>query len=141
VILVDTTVLVYAVGDRHDLREPARLLLAAVAEGGLRATTTPEVIQEFVHVRSRRRDRADAGRLGAAYADLLSPLLEVGEADLREGLRLFERTPALGAFDAVLASVALRGGATALVSADRAFESVRDLRIVDLEGLDLESLV
>jgi predicted nucleic acid-binding protein len=67
-------------------------------------------------------------------------LLEVGEADLREGLRLFKRAPALGACDAVLAAVALRGGATALVSSDRAFESVRDLRYVGLDGLQADTL-
>ena len=43
-IVLDTTVLVYAVGDAHALRDPARALLAAAAEGGLRATTTPEAI-------------------------------------------------------------------------------------------------
>jgi predicted nucleic acid-binding protein len=132
VIVLDTTVLVSAVGDDHALRDPARALLAAAADGSLRATTTPEAIQEFAHVRARRRDRRDAAALAGSYADLLSPLLEVGEADLREGLRLLERSADLGAFDAVLAAVALRAGATALVSADRAFEAVHGLRFVDL---------
>jgi predicted nucleic acid-binding protein len=132
VIVLDTTVLVYAVADNHALRDPARALLAAAADGSLRATTTPEAIQEFAHVRARRRDRGDAAALAGSYADLLSPLLEVGEADLREGLRYFERSADLGAFDAVLAAVALRVGATALVSADRAFATVRGLRFVDL---------
>jgi predicted nucleic acid-binding protein len=131
VIVLDTTVLVYAVGDDHALRDPARALLAAAADGSLRATTTPEAIQEFAHVRARR-DRRDAAALAGSYADLLSPLLEVGEADLREGLLLFERSADLGAFDAVLAAMALRAGATALVSADRAFAAVRGLRCVDL---------
>ena len=139
-IVLDTTVLVYAVGDDHALRDPARSLLAAAADGSLRATTTPEAIQEFAHVRARRRDRADAAALAEGYADLLSPLLEVGEADLREGLRLFERSDTLGAFDAVLAAVALRAGATTLVSADRAFADVRGLRFADLAGLDAEGL-
>ena len=139
-IVLDTTVLVYAVGDDHALRDPARTLLAAVADGSLRATTTPEAIQEFAHVRSRRRDRADASALARSYADLLSPLLEVGEADLREGLRLFERNAALGAFDAVLAAVAKRAGATALVSADRSFAKVRGLAFADLRGLDATAL-
>ena len=139
-IVLDTTVLVYAVGDNHALRDPARALLAAAADGSLRATTTPEAIQEFAHVRARRRDRADAAALAEGYADLLSPLLEVGEADLREGLRLFERSATLGAFDAVLAAVALRAGATTLVSADRAFTGVRGLTFVDLNGLDAEGL-
>jgi uncharacterized protein len=131
---------VYAVGDEHALRGAARALLAAAADGSLRATTTPEAIQEFVHVRARRRDRADAAALARSYADLLSPLLEVGEVDLREGLRLFERAPALGAFDAVLAAIALGAGATALVSADRAFATVRGLTFVALDGLDVEGL-
>jgi predicted nucleic acid-binding protein len=140
VIVLDTTVLVYAVGADHALREPAQELLARVAAGRLRATTTPEVIQEFAHVRARRRDRRDAAGLAESCADILSPLLEVGEADLREGLRLFERTPALGALDAVLAAVALRAEATALISADQAFASVRGLRCPGLEGLDIERL-
>ena len=138
--MLDTTVLVYAVGDDHALRDPARSLLAAAADGSLRATTTPEAIQEFAHVRARRRDRVDAAALAGGYADLLSPLLEVGEADLREGLRLFERSDALGAFDAVLAAVALRAGATALVSADRAFTEVPGLRCVDLTGLAIDGV-
>lgn len=136
-IVLDTTVLVSAVGGDRELRDPARALLAAAAGGGLRATTTPEAIQEFAHVRARRRDRGDAAALARSYADLFSPLLEVGEADLRDGLRLFERTPALGAFDAVLAAVALNAGASALVSADRAFNEVRGLTFVDLEHADV----
>lgn len=139
-IVLDTTVLVYAVGDAHALRDPARSLLAAAADGSLRATTTPEAIQEFAHVRARRRDRGDAAALAGAYADLLSPLLEVGEADLREGLRLFERSASLGAFDAVLAAVALRAGATALVSADRGFAEAVGPAFADLDGLDIEHL-
>ena len=140
-IVLDTTVLVYAVGDDHALRDTARAVLAAAAEGDLRATTTPEAIQEFAHVRARRRDRRDASALAASYADLLSPLLEVGEADLREGLRLFERLPSLGAFDAVLAALALRVGATALVSADRGFAAVRGLTFADLEGVEPTDLI
>lgn len=139
-IVLDTTVLVYAVGDRHELREPARALVEAVAAGRVRATTTPEAIQEFTHVRARRRDRKDAATLAVQYADLLSPLLEVGEADLRDGLRLFERHEALDAFDAVLAAAALSRDASALVSADRAYDAVRGLRFVELAGLDVGTL-
>lgn len=139
-IVVDTTVLVYAVGGDHALRDPARALLTAAAGGVVRATTTPEAIQEFAHVRARRRDRSDAAALAESYADLLSPLLEVSEADLREGLRLFERSDTLGAFDAVLAAVALRARATTLVSADRAFAGVGGLAFADLDGLDIERL-
>ena len=120
-IVVDTTVLVYAVGADHPLREPCRELIGAIAAGRLAATTTVEVLQEFVHVRARRRDREDAARLARDYLDLLAPLLVVGQDDLREGLRLYTRSDRLGAFDAVLAATAGRADAAAIVSADAAF--------------------
>jgi uncharacterized protein len=137
VIALDTTVLVYAVGEEHPLREPARALVDAIGTGIVTATTTVEAIQEFAHVRARRRDRRDAAALGRAYAGLLSPLLELGEDDLRSGLRLFERHDRVGAFDAVLAAAVLRRELTALVSADRSFAAVRRLPFVDLASPDL----
>lgn len=129
-IALDTTVLVYAKGTSHALRDPCRELVAAIAEGRLEATTTVEVIQEFVHVRARRRGRADAATLGEDYVQLLSPLLTVSTADLRRGLTLFERSEQLGAFDAVLAAAAAASGASAIVSADTAFASLTEIEHV-----------
>ena len=137
-ILLDTTVLVYAKGAEHPLRNPCRRLIDAIAEGQLEATTTVEVIQEFVHVRARRRARSDAVALGCDYADLLAPLLTVEDEHLRRGLSLFEHNERLGAFDAILAATALDTGASALVSADSAFADVASLShvIPDDAGVD-----
>jgi predicted nucleic acid-binding protein len=139
VILLDTTVLVYAKGQNHPLRDPCRELIEAVADRRIEATTTVEVIQEFVHVRARRRDRADAASLGRDYAELLSPLLNPTIDDLNAGLALFERTRALGAFDAVLAVCAARAGLRALVSADSGFADVPEIPHVvpDRDGLSM----
>jgi hypothetical protein len=126
-ILLDTTVLVYAKGANHPFRDPCRRLIDAIAQGELEATTTAEVIQEFVHVRAQRRARSDAVALGRDYADLLTPLLTIEDEHLLRGLSLFERNERLGAFDAVLAATALDTDASALVSADSAFAHVSDL--------------
>lgn len=136
-IVLDTTVLVYAKGAEHPLRDPCRRLIEAIAAGEIEGTTTVEAIQEFVHVRARRRDRADAAALGRDYAELLSPLLQVTGEQLRQGLSLFERLDRLGAFDAVLAAAALGAGASALVSADEGFSSAPDLTYVraDADGI------
>ncbi|MDP2709677.1 MAG: type II toxin-antitoxin system VapC family toxin [Solirubrobacteraceae bacterium] len=135
-IVLDTTVLVYALGSDHPLREPCRNLIGAVAAGRIAATTTVEVLQEFTHVRSRRRDRAEAALLARDYLDLLAPLLVVGEDDLQEGLRLYARSERLGAFDAVLASAAGRAGAAAVVSADAAFAEADVARVMpDADGV------
>jgi predicted nucleic acid-binding protein len=129
VILLDTTILVYAVGDDHRLREPCRTLIGAIGEGRIAATATVETIQEFTHVRARRRTRTDAATLARRYVELLTPLTVVEGADLARGLDLFEQHDPLGAFDAVLAAVVeQRPHLSALASADVAF--------TDLDGID-----
>ncbi len=110
-IVVDTTVLLYAVGENHPLQEPCRRFVDMVGDG-LPATTTLEVIQEFSHVRSRRRTRQDAAKLARAFAGLMSPLLAPVTDDLLEGLALFEGRDDLGSFDSVLAAVCLRRSLT-----------------------------
>jgi predicted nucleic acid-binding protein len=131
VILLDTTVLAYAVGTDHPLAGPCRALVDAIGDGTLAATTTIEVIQEFVHVHSRRGRRVDAIRHGRSYARLLKPLIVPDVDDLDTGLDLYGDHPSLSAFDAVLAAIALRPEPSILVSADHAFATVRDLRWVD----------
>ena len=130
-IVVDTTVLVYAVGEDHPLREPCRAVVAAIEAGRLKASTTIEVIQEFCHVRARRRGRADAAALARSYAALFAPLLVVDAVDLAAGLELYERIELLGPFDAVLAAAARQRAAAALVSADAAFGRIDDLHHLD----------
>lgn len=130
-IVLDTTVLVYAVGEEHPLRGPCRKIVKAAMDGAIPATTTPEVIQELAHVRARRRDRSDAAEVAVSYAELLAPLLVVDEADLRAGLDLFRSHGRLGSFDSVLAAAAMRRNAAGLVSADRAFAEVDGLAHFD----------
>ena len=90
------------------------------------------MLQEFTHVRARRRGRDDAAELTSQFAALLSPLITVDGADLAAGLDTYRANDALGATDAVLASVAMRrDGMQGLVSADRAFASVGGLTHYD----------
>ncbi|HZV74701.1 MAG TPA: type II toxin-antitoxin system VapC family toxin [Conexibacter sp.] len=140
-IVLDTTVLVYAKGADHPLRDPCRELVQAIAERKVAATTTVEVIQEFVHVRARRRGRDDAAALGRDYSELLSPLLTVASADLLRGLAWYEQSERLGAFDAVLAATAAAAGARAVVSADAAFGEVGDVTHVAPDRAGVASLL
>lgn len=140
-IVLDTTVLVYAKGTAHPLRDPCRNLIAAIADGQIEATTSAEVIQEFVHVRARRRERGDAAELGRDFADLLSPLLAIDRGHLQAGLSLFERSERLGAFDAVLAAAAVDAGAETLVSADTAFAEVSGVGHVQPDAAGIAKLL
>jgi predicted nucleic acid-binding protein len=140
-IVLDTTVLVYAKGAEHPLRDPCRDLVTAISDGAVQATTSIEVIQEFVHVRARRRSRQDAAATGQDYAELLSPLLTVTREHLQQGLALFERVDRLGAFDAVLAAAAASSGAAALVSADTAFADAGGVAHIVPDSTGIASLL
>lgn len=140
-IVLDTTVLVYAAGTEHPLKAPSERVLEAVATGAIRATTIPGVLQEFASVWARRRPRKDAAARARDYLAILAPLQRIGEQEVEAGLRLFERHTELGSFDAVLAAVALNHDSDALVSADRAFASVRGLRYVDPASPELDELL
>jgi predicted nucleic acid-binding protein len=130
VIVLDTTVLVHAVGDSHSLREPCRRLVSRIGAGEIAATTTVEAIQEFAHVRARRRDRQDAAHLAAGYAALLTPLLVVDADDLQAGLDLWRSTEGIRSFDSVLAAAVMRRQhLTTLVSAARGFSRVPGLNV------------
>lgn len=122
------------------MRDPCRRLLSAHGGGRIEATSTIEVVQEFVHVRARRRSRLEAVTLARQYMVAL-PLLVTRPEDLDLGLALVERYPALGAFDAVLATVALNQRVEALVSADRAFGEVPNLPWADPATPNLEHLI
>jgi len=128
VIVLDTTVLLYAVGSEHELREPCRRLLAAPRSVGL--TTTAGVLQEFVHVRARRRPHPDAVELGRAYLTLLKPLVDVPDTAVDDALDLLGEHASLGAFDAILAATSRRSGCEAIVTADRAFAEIDGLEVV-----------
>ncbi len=130
-IILDTTVLVYAKGADHPLRERCRALVDAIGRNVVEARTTPEVIQEFAHVRARRDGRRRAVSDALGLVGTLSPLLLVDGAILSLGLRIYEETPGLGSFDAVLAAAAIFGSADALVSADRGFGRVKGLTHLD----------
>jgi predicted nucleic acid-binding protein len=136
VIVLDTTVLAYAVGVDHPLRDPARWILAAHRDGVVDATTTVEVLQEFLHIRARRHGRDDAAALTLRYAEAFE-LLTTSAEDLVRGAELFRQHARLGAFDALIAAVSIDRGATAFLSADAAFSEVDGLRWVDLAAPDL----
>lgn len=140
-IFVDTNVLVYAAGAEHPAREPARRLVLAVGDGRVAATTTTDVIQEFVHVYSRRRSRSDAVQRALDYAVLFAPLTVPTTLDLERGLALFEQYGDLRAADAVFAATAEANEARALVSADRAFATVDALPFVELGSADFDRLL
>lgn len=140
-IVVDTSILVYAVGMDHPHADPSRRLFDAVTAGRVAATTIVEAVQEFAHAFARRRPRAEAASHARRYARVLSPLLETDAAQLDLALDLLERYEAVDAFDALLAAAAMTSDAEALVSADTGFSSIPGLTHISPGSRSYEQLL
>ena len=71
-IFLDSNVFLYAAGREHSLRDACRKVLDRVAEGDLVAVTSSEVLQEILHVLTRRGLRREAIELTRSVLDLVA---------------------------------------------------------------------
>ena len=140
-IVVDTNVLVYAIGGPHPLRQPSARVVDAARRGVVTARTIESVYLELLQVLSRRLSRSEAAEAVRDYLVLLGPLLDVTDSDRAVAIDLFERHPALGSVDALVAAIGLRPEIEAVLTADSGFASVPGLRALDPRSPELEAMI
>jgi predicted nucleic acid-binding protein len=130
-LFLDANVFLYAVGADSPHRAACRSVLQAVGEGKLDGITSSEVLQEILHVRSRRVNVTDATRAVRAAAELVAEVLPVTKLDVLEACRLLESHSGLGARAALHAAVMKSAQVHVLVSLDRDFDAIADLKRID----------
>lgn len=130
-IFVDAHVFLYAVGAESPHRDACRSVLQAVGQGKLDGVTSSEVLQEILHVRSRRVNIQDATSAVRAAADLVVEVFPVTTRDVLEACRLLESHSGLGARDALHAAVMKNSRVHLLVSLDRDFDAIADLKRIE----------
>jgi uncharacterized protein len=130
-VLLDTNVVLYAIGGPHPYAEPCRRVLALAGAGALSLEAPVDLVQEVLHHRARRlgdRRQAAADALAAAA---LCRLHAVEPDDAREAVELFASSPTLSARDAIFAAIAGRHGLGAILSADADFDGLAQLCRID----------
>jgi predicted nucleic acid-binding protein len=136
--LYDTAVFVYAAGAEHRYRDPCREVVARAMQGELRGEASVDLLQEVVHQFARQLRNRQRATQAAEEVGRLCHLHPLRQDDVIHGLGLFAEHPSLGARDAVFAAVALNRGIDAILSTDRAFDSVPGLERID--PADLEAI-
>ena len=124
---LDANVLIYSVAS-SECQEPCLRILDAVARGDAPGRTSTAVLEEVWHVELRARGGPPANLTHRLYS-LLRPLLPV--TDEAFGLALSIPVRGLGANDRLHIGTCLAHGIYTIVSADRAFDGVREIRRVD----------
>ncbi len=126
--LVDTAVFAYALGAAHVRREACRAVVARATAGEIELHASVEMVQELLHHRMRRTDRASALRQARA-AGGLCVLHPFDMPVLERALSLVETT-ALRGRDAVHAATADCHGLDSIISPDGDFDGIAGLRRV-----------
>ena len=129
---IDTAVIMYAAGGEHPLRDPSRRILSRIGDGTLDGVISVEVIQELLHRFASIR-RPDIGRAQATEAmHFFAPVLPITHALMRRVPDLALKYPTLDARDIVHLATCIHEGITEIISPDRGFDQVAELRRIDL---------
>jgi predicted nucleic acid-binding protein len=133
-VLLDSAVVLYALGGASPRREACQDVLRQVADGYLEAYASTEMIQEVLH--HRLRVTGDRARAAAQARDVMQlvTLVPFDRPVLVAAIDLAETSSVRGR-DAVHAATALTRGIERLVSTDQAFEAVPGLEWVRPEDL------
>ncbi len=118
-VFVDTSVLMYAVGREHPLRQPARAFFAKVTTEQQPLATSSEVLQELAHAYlpvERTEALAAALRLVDRTGMEVWPL---EHDDVTLGIELGARHPGLGARDLCHLASCQRRGVARIQTFDR----------------------
>ena len=128
---VDTAIVMYAGGGEHPLRDSSRRVLSRIGEGDLDGVISVEVIQEILH-RFISIRRPEMGRAQAVEAmDMFAPVLPITHALMRRVPDLAIKYPSLDARDLVHVATCIHEGITEIISPDRGFDQVAELRRID----------
>jgi len=133
--LIDTNVVIYAMGSQHPYKDICRRALSLVFEQKVEANIDVETLQEIAHF-YHRRNRLDFGlslfdRLLLLFPSPL-PITHELAVVMRE---LLARYPHLQARDAIHAAVVLQHGLEGIISADRGFDAVPEISRFDPKDL------
>jgi uncharacterized protein len=125
--LIDTNVIVYALGKSHPLKENSRRILADVATGSLEATVDVETLQEILHLYSSRWERKKGFETVDNLLVLIPRPVAIQREDIEEAGKLMAQYSFLGARDAIHAAVLITHGLEGIITADRVFGRIRNL--------------
>lgn len=139
-ILLDTNVLMYAIGRDHPFRPPCRRLMDVIGAARIDAHVTDVVLVEFLHARARRTSRREAAERAADIAGAMASVLPVSDVARATAFTTFAGSRRLSSHDALIAAVALEYGAQ-LVTADDDFSDVPGLECIAPGGLAFEDLI
>lgn len=134
-VFVDTNIFLYSAGGPHPFRDLCQRFLRALDQDDRNATSSTEVVQEILHVVTRKQDRLAAVRAARMFMEAVPNLLPVTASDMRAAIEIYEGNPGITARDAIHVATMWNNGIDTIASADRHFDAVQGIRRLDPRDL------
>jgi len=129
--LLDTNIVIYALGGEHPYRDPCRAVINQLEGRHHDYAVSAEMLQEVLSVFWNKKDlKTGIEAVNKLLAVFPSPIPITG-AEVALAIRLIEQSLGLSPRDAIYAAVVLSHGLEGIVSADRGFDQVPGLRRYD----------
>ena len=130
-VFLDTSVVMYAAGAAHSLRDPCQRALRTAVEQDIPLVTSSEVLQEMLH-RYVSIGRPELARqVLETTRDLCHEIAAVEEADAVAALDLLLAHDTLSPRDAIHAAVMARLELSRILSTDRDFDALEAVQRLD----------
>jgi predicted nucleic acid-binding protein len=132
-VFLDSAVFMYAAGADHPLKQPCRVILERAASRELDATTSAEVVQEILNRFMAIRRVSWGAAIAREVLQAFEPVLPISHRVVARMPGLIERYPALSARDLIHIATCLEEGIATIVTPDRGFDGVAEIRRLTLE--------
>jgi predicted nucleic acid-binding protein len=130
VIFLDSNVLVYLIGAPHPNRDLAVAAIDRLVRSGERMVTSAEVMQELLHLFSRRPASAALQQALNALRGLADEIYPVEAEDVDRAHAVWRAHAGLSSRDALHVAVMQRRGVRRILSYDRDFDRIATIERV-----------
>ncbi len=130
-VLLDPSVLVYALGGPGPNFEPCRRVLTLAGDGAIELHAPVDLVREVLHHRARRLEDRGQAAAEALIVTLLCVLYPIEPQEVCTAIELFGSHPTLSSRGSFFVAFARRHSLAEIVSVDSGFDGLPGLRRVD----------
>lgn len=134
-LYVDANIPMYAAGRDHPYRDACLATLRHIARGRVEAVAGVEVHQEILHRYLSLRKSEQAREVSQSLQTIVPATLPVTLADVERARSLSLDYPQIAARDLIHVAVMLNNGLTQILSVDKHFDAVTEVRRIAPDDL------
>lgn len=125
--LIDTNIIMYALGRAHPLREKCRDIFTGIVNNAVEANIDTELLQELLYVYSSRGEREKGLMVVGDMLNLFPSPYAIKRDEIEKAKDLMKKYSTLVARDAIHCAVTITYDLEGIISTDKDLEQVKEI--------------